>query len=362
MKTSIDAARKVFRRIVSSEKYKYSILIYSIATVHMVLIALFCYLHILPLIIFNIISVITYLSCAWAIHYDCKLIRIFYIVYAEIIAHSIISTICIGWQFGFPQYIIALIPFGYYMCHSLIDGRRKYLVATLLGIAGFISYIGCRIISLFSGAVYEINVSTLLEFFIYGFNTVCTFVFLLIFSLIFVYEMQNATNKLSNQNAILEKLASTDPLTSLYNRRSMQIFLNHALESGSDFCIFMCDIDNFKKINDTYGHDFGDEVLKVVSSIIQEQVEDYDYVCRWGGEEILVLSNNSTLTRSCQIAENVRRNIANNMFHNGDKIIHCSVTIGVASHQKNETVEDTITKADANLYYGKRNGKNRVVS
>ena len=117
MKTSIDAARKVFRRIVSSEKYKYSILIYSIATVHMVLIALFCYLHILPLIIFNIISVITYLSCAWAIHYDCKLIRIFYIVYAEIIAHSIISTICIGWQFGFPQYIIALIPFGYYMCH-----------------------------------------------------------------------------------------------------------------------------------------------------------------------------------------------------------------------------------------------------
>lgn len=359
---SIAAAREIFRRIVSSEKYKYSILIYSIATVHIILVAFFSYVHILPLIIFNIISVITYLGCARALHSNCKLIRIFYIIYAEIIAHSFISTICIGWRFGFPQYIVALIPFGYYMCHSLIEGRRKYLVATLLGIAGFISYIGCRAISLFSGAMYELNDSPYLEFIIYGFNTVCTFVFLLIFSLIFVYEMQNATNKLRDQNAILEKLASTDPLTGLYNRRSMQIFLNHALESGSDFCIFMCDIDNFKKLNDTYGHDFGDEVLKGVSDIIQQQAEEYDYVCRWGGEEILILSNNSSLTRACQIAENIRRNIANNMFYHGDKIIHCSVTIGVASHQNNDTVEDTITKADANLYYGKRNGKNRVVS
>ena len=203
MRTSITAARKIFRRIVSSEKYKYSILIYSIATVHMTLVALFCYLHVLPLIIFNVISVILYLSCARAVHSDCRLIYIFYIIYAEIIAHSFVSTICIGWRFGFPQYIVALIPFGYYMCHSLIEGRRKYLVATLLGIAGFISYIGCRAISLFAGAVYDVHASSYLEFIIYGFNTICTFVFLLIFSLIFVYEMQNATNTLRNQNAIL---------------------------------------------------------------------------------------------------------------------------------------------------------------
>lgn len=359
---SVDKARKIFRRIVSSEQYKYSILIYSIATVHIILVALFCYLHILPLIIFNILSVIIYLSCARAIHYECKLIRIFYIIYVEIVAHSFVSTICIGWRFGFPQYIIALIPFGYYMCHSLIAGKRKYLTATLLGIAGFFSYIGCRMISLFSGPVYETDDSPVLEFIIYGFNSVCTFIFLLFFSLIFVYEMHSATNKLRNQNEILEKLASTDPLTGLYNRRSMQIFLNHALESHSDFCILMCDIDNFKKINDTYGHDFGDEVLKCVATIIQEHVKDDDYVCRWGGEEILILSNNSTLNQACQKAETIRRNIANNIFYHGEKIIHCSLTIGVASHQAGSSVEDTITNADANLYFGKRNGKNRVIS
>lgn len=362
MKNSITAARKIFRRIVSSEKYKYSILIYSIATVHIILVALFCWLHIFPLILFNIASVILYLSCAYAVRRDCPLIYIFYTIYAEIIAHSFVSTICIGWRFGFPQYIIALIPFGYYMCHSLVDGRSKYLVATLFGFAGFISYIGCRAISLFAGALYDIHGSAFLEFGIYGFNSICTFIFLLIFSLIFVYEMQNATNKLRDQNNILEKLASTDPLTGLYNRRSMQIFLNHALESNSDFCVFMCDIDNFKKVNDTYGHDFGDEVLKGVSSIIQEHVNDYDYVCRWGGEEILVLCNNSTLNHAHQIAEDVRRNIANNIFYFEDKLIHCSVTIGVSSHQQKDSIEDMITKADANLYYGKRNGKNRVVS
>lgn len=362
MKINMGIARKFFRRIVSSEKFKYSTLIYCIATVHIVLVALFWYLHVLPLILFNVVSVILYLSCAKAIQSNCPLIYIFYIVYAEIIAHSFIATICIGWRFGFPQYIVALIPFGYYMCHSLIEGRRKYLVATLFGIAGFISYTGCRAISLFSGSVYDVHTSSAFEFVIYSFNTICTFMFLLLFSLIFVYEMQNATNKLRDQNNILEKLASTDPLTGLYNRRSMQIFLNHALESGSDFCVFMCDIDNFKKVNDTYGHDFGDEVLKGVSSIIQKYVNDYDYVCRWGGEEILVLCNNSTLEQAYQVAENVRRNIANNIFYFEDKIIHCSVTIGVSAHQKKDSIEDMITKADANLYYGKRNGKNKVIS
>lgn len=359
---NLSGVRNIFRRIVSSEKYKYSCLIYAIASVHVILVALFCYLHIVPLIAFNIFSVLTYMGCARALQYGCKLIWIFYTIYAEIVAHSFISTICIGWRFGFPQYIIALIPFGYYMCHTLLEGRHRYLTATLLGIAAFISFIGCRMISLFSGPIYEVDASSVLEFIIYAFNSSCTFGFLLIFSLIFVYEMQNATNKLRNQNAILEKLASTDPLTGLYNRRSMQIFLNHALESKSGFCVLMCDIDNFKKLNDTYGHDFGDEILKTISTILQQQVEDYDYVCRWGGEEMLILINNSDLQHACQIAENIRRNIANTMFHYNEKIIHCSITIGAAHHQKGDTIEDTIAHADYNLYQGKRNGKNKVVS
>ncbi|MDD6811730.1 MAG: GGDEF domain-containing protein [Lachnospiraceae bacterium] len=354
--------KNIFRRIVSSEKYKYSCLIYAIATVHAILVALFCFLHVKPLIAFNIFSVITYIGCASALRYNCKLIWIFYTIYIEIVAHSFISTICIGWNFGFSQYIIALVPFGFYMCYTLIEGRRKYLVASLLGIAAFISFIGCRMISLFSGPIYDIDTSATLEFVIYTFNSSCTFGFLLIFSLIFVYEMQNATNKLRSQNTILENLASTDPLTGLYNRRSMQIFLNHALESGSGFCVLMCDIDNFKSLNDTYGHDFGDEVLKAISTILQQQVEDYDYVCRWGGEEMLVLVSNSDLHHACQIAENIRRNISNNMFHSVEKIVHCSITIGVASHHKGDTIEDTIAHADYNLYQGKRNGKNRVVS
>ena len=123
----------------------------------------------------------------------------------------------------------------------------------------------------------------------------------------------------------------------------------------------MCDIDNFKKVNDTYGHDFGDVVLKGIASITAEQVKGHGYVCRWGGEEILILINNASEESSFRIAENIRRNVANRVFELNDKWIHCSLTLGIALYDGKEPVEETITRADYNLYCGKRNGKNAVV-
>lgn len=350
-----------FKRHITAESFRYKLIIYSITMVHVFLVMLFLLLHVWPLVVFNIGSVAIYLYCAHTIRIRGSLINVFYATYAEIIVHSFVATICIGWRFGFPQYIIGLIPFGYYMCYTLIRGIRKYFIATILSAAAFFSFIGCRTISMFAGSIYELDVSPAAELFIYIFNTICNFGFLLLVTFVFVMEMHEATNKLSSQNAILDKLASIDPLTGLYNRRSMQVFLNHALESEEAFCLVMCDIDNFKKVNDTYGHDFGDVVLKEIAKIVQQQVKDHGHVCRWGGEEILILSNDR-IDHTCDIAENIRRNVENNIFHFQDKFIHCSLTLGVASHRMGNTVEDTIMHADSRLYYGKQHGKNRVVS
>ena len=120
--------------------------------------------------------------------------------------------------------------------------------------------------------------------------------------------------RLEQENLELEELARFDPLTHLFNRRSMHEVLHRAMNevvgSGETFCLIMADIDDFKKINDTYGHDCGDEVLIAISGIISSNVRENDFVCRWGGEEILILLR-AELDTAKRVAERVREEIAN---------------------------------------------------
>ena len=343
-----------------TDKQKFSLIIYSVAAVHCFLCCLFGYFKVYPLFIFNIISVITYFSSTLFIRRDL-LWPVYYITYTEIILHSFVTTIIIGWQFGFAQYIIALIPVGYYICYAMHTKRRKMLIANISAVFATISYVSCKAISYYMTPAYTSYILDW-ELKLHLFNSICTFVFLIVFSLIFISEIKWSQTQLKHQNSILEKLASIDPLTGLYNRRSMDVFLNQALEANSGFSLIMCDIDNFKKVNDTYGHDFGDIVLKEVAQIMVQQVKSNGYICRWGGEEILILVNHSTNEQVRRIAENIRRNVANHVFELNNRWIRCTLTLGVSMYQDGDTIEETITKADYNLYQGKRNGKNKVVA
>lgn len=346
-----------------SEKYKYSLIVSMIMAVHVILIILFGYFQILPLILLNIGSVILYIICLAVVRRGKSLLFVFYATYLEIIVQSFVATLCIGWHFGFPQYIIALVPFGYYMCHTLIGNRRRYVIATVMGVIAFASFIGCRMLSLYYGAVYQLEVSPGVELGIYIFNSTCNFGFLFIVTAIYIIEMQAANNKLRSQNAILDRLANIDPLTGLYNRRSMQAFFSQAMETEAEnpFCLVMCDIDDFKKINDTHGHDIGDMVLREIARLIRKQVDQYGQACRWGGEELLLLLRCGR-EEACRIAEAIRREVYEFRFPVGEQSIRCSITIGVALHWAGDTIDHTITHADNNLYYGKCNGKNQVVS
>ena len=343
-----------------TDKQKFSLIIYSVAMVHCFLCFLFGYFKVYPLFIFNIISVTTYLSSTLLIRRDL-LWPVYYITYFEIILHSFVTTIIIGWQFGFPQYIIALIPVGYYICYEMHTNRHKMIIANVSALVATVSYLSCMMISYYMTPAYASNMQTW-ELKLYLFNSICTFVFLIVFSLIFISEIRWSQTQLSHQNAILEKLASIDPLTGLYNRRSMDVFLNQALKADAGFSLIMCDIDDFKKVNDTYGHDFGDIVLKEVAQITTQMVKSNGYVCRWGGEEILILINISSKDQVRRIAESIRRNVANHVFELNNRWIHCTLTLGVSIYRDGDTIEETITNADYNLYQGKRNGKNKVVA
>ena len=127
-----------------TDKQKFSVIIYSVALVHFFLSITFGYFRVTPLFIFNVISVLAYLSCTLLIRRG-HFWPVYCITYFEIILHSFVSTICIGWQFGFAQYIIALIPVGFYICYTMNSGRRKMVIATGSAFFSTVSFLSCKL-------------------------------------------------------------------------------------------------------------------------------------------------------------------------------------------------------------------------
>jgi diguanylate cyclase (GGDEF)-like protein len=123
----------------------------------------------------------------------------------------------------------------------------------------------------------------------------------------------------------------------------------------------MADIDDFKNVNDTYGHDFGDEVLKYVAHTILTGVKKTDYVFRWGGEEICILLK-ANIEQAEAAAERIRKDIArDSVNYKNEAQVSVTVTMGVCEYVNGMTIKDMMEDADAKLYWGKRNGKNQVV-
>ena len=163
----------------------------------------------------------------------------------------------------------------------------------------------------------------------------------------------------------LEKYANYDTLTHLLNRKSMNGYLKDACrqaqKGNNPFCIIMADIDDFKHVNDTYGHDFGDEVLKYVAHSILTGVKKTDYVFRWGGEEICILIK-ADKEQSHSAAERIRKDIAKDSVSFKDKEqVSVTVTMGISEYTNGMTIKEMMEDADAKLYWGKRHGKNQVV-
>ncbi|MEA3371607.1 MAG: diguanylate cyclase [Campylobacterota bacterium] len=174
--------------------------------------------------------------------------------------------------------------------------------------------------------------------------------------------------KLKNAEQQLKLLASIDPLTSLYNRRSFiemsESILSLAKRNKTDSSILMLDIDKFKNVNDTYGHQIGDEVIKSLSLILQENSRASDIISRWGGEEFIVLLPETHINGASIIAEKIRKNIEEmviNLLNN--KKLRYTVSIGVSQvdNEKDLNIEAPINRADEALYKAKESGRNRVV-
>lgn len=172
--------------------------------------------------------------------------------------------------------------------------------------------------------------------------------------------------KLKLSQTKLEQLATIDPLTGLNNRkRVMSILRDHYKyyrRYKTGFSVLMIDVDHFKDVNDTYGHQAGDTVLKQVAEIFNENLRNVDSAGRYGGEEFLVILAESGMDESIQAAERIRKAVASHKFIHEDQEIQVHICVGIGRIQKQDGDEQKVVKrADIALYRAKNEGRNRVV-
>ena len=174
-------------------------------------------------------------------------------------------------------------------------------------------------------------------------------------------ELEASHQAISDTLIMAEKRASRDELTGLRNRRSFNQKLletvQRARRYGSRFSILMMDIDHFKSINDTYGHQMGDLVLKGFCERISERIRESDYLARWGGEEFILLLDSADKNQAAQLAETLRATIASVRI---DPVPSLTVSIGVAEYIADEAIDTLLARADKHLYAAKAAGRNRV--
>lgn len=181
-----------------------------------------------------------------------------------------------------------------------------------------------------------------------------------------------SAEKISDLSERLEDVrreSMTDALTGLANRKCFDQRLREgAAESeaeGIDLCLMMVDIDYFKKFNDTYGHPMGDQVLKLIGSVLSDSVKGRDTPARYGGEEFGIILPRTQLKDALKIAEQIRATVANKKItkrSSGEALGQITLSIGVAQYRVGEALGDFLVRADEALYTAKRSGRNQVIS
>lgn len=163
----------------------------------------------------------------------------------------------------------------------------------------------------------------------------------------------------------MELMATTDYLTGLLNRRKMYKKLNEEKNrferNKREFSVIIADIDYFKKFNDTYGHECGDFVLVQISNLIKSTLRKPDIVCRWGGEEFLLLLPETNSSQATNVIERVRKSISDKNFSYNDMELSVTLTFGICTFDQNMNIDECIASADHALYIGKKQGRNCVV-
>lgn len=319
-----------------------------IVLIHLGLLTMFLHYHIVFMVYVNCGSLATYiivLSLINKMRYEFLTVT-----YLEILIHSCLATICIGWEYGFQLYCFSMIPVFFYCDYLARELGGKPVTPFLFCGVDVAAYVIMRFYTQ-NHVPYYLVMDAKLPVACYTVNTLIVFTFSILYVSTFEAMTRRSEKKLLNA-------ANRDALTGLRNRRSMETLMCEAtagsLVNGTELAVAMLDINDFKSVNDSYGHLAGDRVLCAVAAQIADLEDDTVHVCRWGGDELLLLSTGDNAFVILKDRTDALVRALKNWSVNCDGIkVLISITAGCAEYNGGSTLEDAVRRADEKLYEGK---------
>ncbi len=251
----------------------------------------------------------------------------------------------------------ALLSFGTFRLSS-----RQFFAITAITLTGYLAVL----VALYINQPLRLHLDREILYFV-GFSLTCVLLVYTGSAASQLRERHRQQNiKLSRALEENRKLATTDDLTGLTTRRRFMEILGKqkawSERDGSDFVILFADLDHFKYVNDSFGHHTGDKVLQTFAYILKRSIREIDYAARFGGEEFVVLLNNTDLEQARTIAERIRSSIEEYNFSDLAPALNVTVSIGLANFRQYNSIQETLMSADNRMYKAKQAGRNQVVS
>lgn len=272
---------------------------------------------------------------------------------------ALISIFCgfvlLGPNVSVQDFFLVIVVMVYF------SGYGHYRIKGIFTVIVFLIYFTLQ--SWFSQGIAMIPFSLSEQMFIRFMNIFASFGCVAIVCYVYSRDSQHLEGKLIEYNKILRQQASTDTLTGLSNRRSANEYIEKLVKRNDEkgFCVCMCDIDFFKKVNDSYGHDIGDMVLAGVAQTLVENVSEECLVSRWGGEEFLIIFPNMNGDEAKSMLDVIRSRIKKMEFDTGSKKFSITITYGLAEYGFDGDAEALVKEADGKLYMGKESGRDQIV-
>lgn len=304
-----------------------------------------------------LIAAIGFLVGSFILTYENRTNIALILLNATLLIFSSLLSVNLGFEMDFHICIFLNILLVYFNKTENMVGKRIYVIGLciyMMCLTQFCDAYGHMVVNTSNARLFLQSINVLVLCGTFG-------------AIAYSYCMKfnQAEEKLRKINENLERMANLDTLTGLSNRRHMNEYMNELVfeynRSGKIFTIAIGDIDFFKKVNDTYGHDTGDYVLSTVANKFTDYMKGKGHVARWGGEEFLFAFENMNIDKAFKHLDELRTIIQNTPMKFKEFDFNVTMTYGMEEFNDRLGIEATINRADGKLYKGKEGGRNRVV-
>ena len=296
----------------------------------------------------NLVSLGMYATAWWLLGRRRNLPAVL-LMWTEVMVHAGLCTVLLGWASGAHYFLLVFI--------AAVAVSRTPSHATAALVFLLLAYLGLDAATQVIPVRYALPDAA---------TTALRWLSITIVFVMFGYTGRYYVQRVAEAEARLRELATTDAMSGLWNRRHFQALaegeLARARRQGGALSVVLADIDHFKQVNDRYGHEAGDHVIRHVSKTMREQLRAGDLIGRWGGEEFILLLPGCDAAGAAQLCERMRRHVSGSPCDIGGQQIPVTVSFGVMPLPLDEPFEQAVRHADGALYRAKNAGRNRVVA